>query len=379
MHIAYLTPEYPHPQSNSSGGLGTSISNMANALIEKGVKVSLVIYGQETDSVFGENGIEFHLLRQRKYKIGGWFFYRKYIQNYLNRISSENQIDLIEAPDWTGITAFMKLNIPLVIRMNGSDAYFCKLDARKQKWKNHFFEGKALRDANALVSVSKFTAEVTREIFDLKKSISIIPNSIEIKKFNSVPYTETNNEILYFGTIIRKKGVLELAEIFNKVVVEKPNTKLIFLGKDSVDVFEGKSTLELFRKRLTEEGLRKFEHIQEVSYSEVIQYLHESSLVVLPSFAEALPMTWLEAMAMEKALVTSDVGWAPEIMSNGLTGYTVDPKDHDSFAEKIIYLLDNPELRKLMGKEARKKVEKNFAAQVIVDKNINFYNNQLKV
>ena len=74
MHIAYLTPEYPHPQSNSSGGLGTSISNMANALIEKGVKVSLVIYGQETDNVFGENGIEFHLLRQRKYKIGGWFF-----------------------------------------------------------------------------------------------------------------------------------------------------------------------------------------------------------------------------------------------------------------------------------------------------------------
>ena len=242
-----------------------------------------------------------------------------------------------------------------------------------------FFEGKALRNANALGSVSKFTAEVTREIFDLKKSISIIPNSIEIKKFNSVPYTETNNEILYFGTIIRKKGVLELAEIFNKVVVERPDTKLIFLGKDSVDVFEGKSTLELFRKRLTEEGLRKFKHIQEVSYSEVIQYLHESSLVVLPSFAEALPMTWLEAMAMEKALVTSDVGWAPEIMSNGLTGYTVDPKDHDSFAEKIIYLLDNPELRKLMGKEARKKVEKNFAAQVIVDKNINFYKNQLKV
>jgi len=321
----------------------------------------------------------FHLLKQRTYKFGGWFLYRKYIQNYLNRFAKENHIDLIEAPDWTGITAFMTLNVPVVIRMNGSDAYFCKLDARKQKWKNRLFEGIALKNADALVSVSNFTAEITREIFDLKKRIIIIPNSIEVGKFNPGNMSKTNNQVLYFGTIIRKKGVLELAEIFNKVTEQRPDTKFILLGKDNIDVFEGKSTLELFRERLTADASRNFSHIQEVSYSEVFHYLDSCRLVVLPSFAEALPMTWLEAMAMEKALVTSDVGWAPEVMENGVTGYTVNPKDHDSFAEKIVNFLDNPELRKLMGRAARKKVEQNFATEVVVDKNINFYKNQLKL
>ena len=153
---------------------------MANALVNKGIKISVIIYGQKEDINFQENGIMFHLLKQRTYKFGGWFLYRKYIQNYLNRFAKENHIDVIEAPDWTGITAFMTLNVPVVIRMNGSDAYFCKLDARKQKWKNRLFEGIALKNADALVSVSNFTAEITREIFDLKKRIIIIPNSLNL-------------------------------------------------------------------------------------------------------------------------------------------------------------------------------------------------------
>ena len=126
--------------------------------------------------------------------------------------------------------------------------------------------------------------------------------------------TKKLNQILYFGTIIRKKGVLELANIFNEVHSQRPETELLLLGKDVVDVFENRSTKELFKKRLTNTALKNVFFENEVPYSEVQSIIANSAVVVLPSFAEALPMTWLEAMAMEKAIVTSDVGWASEVM-----------------------------------------------------------------
>src|SRR5690606_8080471 len=144
-------------------------------------------------------------------------------------------IHAIEAPDWTGITAFMKLKCPLVIRMNGSDAYFCKLENRQQKKKNFFFEKAALKGADHLLSVSKFTAEQTALIFKLKKEITVIPNSVDTSYFKPGNKSLEKNTILYFGTIIRKKGVLELAEIFNIITQEIPEAKLVFAGKDVID------------------------------------------------------------------------------------------------------------------------------------------------
>src|SRR5680860_1874385 len=128
MHLAFLTPEYPHPKTNPAAGIGTSIKNMVTALAEKGAKVSLFIHSQTTDEIFTEGGIKFHLIKQRKYKFLGWYLHRKFLENYLNKAIVQDKIDAIEAPDWTGITAFMELNCPLVIRMNGSDTYFCHLE-----------------------------------------------------------------------------------------------------------------------------------------------------------------------------------------------------------------------------------------------------------
>src|SRR5690606_12370127 len=269
MHIGFLTTEYPHPYSTSSGGLGTSIKNMVKALVEKGVKVTVFIYGQQQDKVFTEEGIHFLFIKQKKYKFLGWYLHRKYLQNYLNKIITEEKIDAIEAPDWTGITAFMKLKCPLVIRMNGSDAYFCKLENRQQKKKNYWFEKTALKGADHLLSVSKFTAEQTASIFNLKKEIKVIPNSIDTTYFKSGNRSIEPNTILYFGTIIRKKGVLELAKIFNIIAKEKPEARLIFAGKDVIDKFTGRSTKELIKKMLSPAAKVQVEWLGVLPYEKV--------------------------------------------------------------------------------------------------------------
>ena len=57
MKIAFLTPEYPHPKTGSSGGIGTSIKNLAIGLLAQGVSVRIMVYGQKEDTVFEDNGV----------------------------------------------------------------------------------------------------------------------------------------------------------------------------------------------------------------------------------------------------------------------------------------------------------------------------------
>tara|TARA_B100001167_G_scaffold26700_1_gene13997 strand:- start:116 stop:1249 length:1134 start_codon:yes stop_codon:yes gene_type:complete len=373
MHIAFLTPEYPHPDLNRSGGLGTSIKNLASSLVEAGERVTVFVYSQAEDREFEDQGVQIHSIAKRKYTFAGWYLHRKFLQRYINKIILLDGINVLEAPDWTGITALMHFKCPLVIRCNGSDGYFCHLDSRKQKPKNRWFEMQALKNADHILAASAFTAKLTKAIFGLKNEIQVIPNSIDTELFKSVQIPEVSNRILYYGSIIRKKGVLELAEICNLVFKDNASARLILAGNDVKDVFTGRSTQELFMEVVKSKFHNQIDFKGLLSYKAVQEEITKASVVVLPSFAEALPMTWIEAMAMEKALVTSNIGWANEVMIDGETGYAVDPKDHQAYSDAILQLLDSETLRKRMGINARKRVSEKFATQVVVKQNLEFY------
>ena len=375
MHIGFITPEFPHERSNPSGGLGTSIKNLAISLVQNGIDVSVFIYAQKEEHDEKWEGIDLYFIKNQQYKFLGWYLHRKFLQRYINKQILLNKIDVIEAPDWTGITAFMKFKCPLVIRFHGSDAYFCKLEERKQKKKNFWFEKLALKGADYLLSVSQFTAEVTRDIFQLEKEIRVIPNSVNTSLFKPLSSKKSPEDctLLYFGTIIRKKGVLEIPEIFNLVYNEDNSIKLKVIGKDVIDIKTKKSTKKLMREGFNPNALQNVSFLDELSYEAIKGEIEKASVVFLPSFAEALPMTWLEAMAMEKALVTSDIGWAMEIMVDGETGFTENPKNHLLYAKKLLKLAQNRDLQEKMGINARSKILNSFSTEVISKKNIEFY------
>lgn len=373
MHLAFLTPEYPHPQTTAAAGIGTSIENMARALKKKGVKISVFVYSQGEDRIFTEEGIKFHLIKHRSYKYLGWYLYRKHLQHYLNKYIAVEKIDAVEAPDWTGITAFMKLRCPLVIRMNGSDTYFCNLEKRPQKKKNFFFEKRAIHRADHLLSVSGFTAKESARLFGINREISIIPNSVDAEKFTPTQQQPEPHSLLYFGSIIRKKGVLELGPVFNQIIAAQPGATLFIAGRDVIDLQTSLSTKALLSDSFSPEAGKRVKWLGVLPYEKVLDQIAKAQVVLLPSFAEALPMTWLEAMAMEKALVTSNIGWAKEVMKDGETGYTVDPKNHSAFSAKVLELLSNKELGQQMGKAARERVKEEFSAEVVAERNIEFY------
>lgn len=376
MHIGFLTPEYPHDKVNHAAGIGTSIKNLALALVQKGVAVSIFVYSQKENSVFKEDGITIHLIAYKKYKLLSWFFYRKEIQKYLNKQIDLEKIDLIEAPDWTGITAFMNLKAPLVIRFHGSDAYFCHLENRKQKLKNFWFEKLGIKKAKAFIAPTDFAGNLTKQLFQIKnKEIKTIHYGLRLHDFfNEKPNNFEKGLILYIGTLIRKKGVLELPMIMEIVLKKNPNARLVLIGADSFDVqTQSKSTWQLLEFQLNGELKKRISYLGKVPYKEVQNYIRSANVCVFPTFAETLGMVTIESMAMQKAVVNSNIGWSNELIIDGESGFLVHPKNHDLFSSKIVDVLENDALSLKIGANAKKRVEDYFDIQKKVEENINFY------
>lgn len=375
MKIAFLTPEYPHPKVNTSAGIGTSIKNLVEALVKRNVAVTVFVYHQESNAVHIEKGVTIHLIEKKKYKCCTWYFYRKHLQNYINAVIKTENISLIEAPDWTGIAAFMKFNAPLVIRFHGTDAYFCKLEKRKQKFKNFVFEKMALKKASAYISPTNFTKDETAKLFSLAlNKIKVIPNGIDLENFqNETPNMFKPKTLLYIGTVIRKKGVLELAKIFNKVIEKEPNAKLTLIGSDAVDVKKGISTYKLMQDIFSDKAKTNTSYLGKVPYSEIDNHIKNAHVCVFPSFAETFGMVTVESMALQKPVVNTNIGWANEILDDGVNGYLVHPTETNRYVEKIITLFNDENLCTEIGEAARSKVEKSFNINTIAEKNISFY------
>lgn len=376
MKIAFLTPEYPHYKTGNSGGIGTSIKNLALELLKQGCSVRILVYGQNEDAVFEDNGVCIQQIQNVKLKGISWYLTRKKLQRIINTLYENKEIDVVEAPDWTGITSFVDTKCPVVIRLNGSDTYFCHLDNRPVKWVNKFHEKRALQKATALLSVSRFTADKTNEVFGLQKKFTIIPNGINTELFHqkNKRADKNDNVILYFGSLIRKKGLLELPLIFNAVIDKNPNTKLVFVGKDVPDIKSGSSsTWNMMQALFTSEAIQKVTYLGGMPYAEIQKQIDLATVCVFPSFAEALPVSWIEAMAMQKAVVASNIGWAMEIIEDGVDGFLVNPKLHQEYADKIIALLDNQTLRKEFGKNARMKINDIFSIEVVAKQSKLFY------
>ncbi len=92
---------------------------------------------------------------------------------------------------------------------------------------------------------------------------------------------------------------------------------------------------------------------------------NEGDVVMLTSISEAFPFVVLEAMACECVVISSDVGGTKEVLEG--YGYVIKPKDYQEFADKVMYILKNPDIASDMGADARQRVLNGFTIEDMVD------------
>ena len=174
--------------------------------------------------------------------------------------------------------------------------------------------------------------------------------------------------MVFFKALAENKGcIISQVETF-------PETQLLLVGRDSPDTISGNvSTWEMMQPLFSAKALKNTIYLGGVPYEEIKVHIQKATLCVFPTFAEALPVSWLEAMAMQKAIVASEIGWGKEIVEDGKNGCLAYPSDHEKYSERIVKLLEDPINRNKIEKQARERILDCFDSPVVALKNIEFY------
>lgn len=370
MHIGFLTTEYP---PLPSGGIGTSVRNLARGLVTAGHRVTVIGWGQE--AAFDDVGVAVRFLGHTRLPGAGWLLHRLRAQRALRRLVRTAGLEIVEAHDWCGPSAGLRLPCPLVVRCHGSATYFAHLLDGTVRPTVRYAETLALRRATAVAAVSRFTATVTHRLFHLEAPITVIPNGIDPTHFTpAAPTARRPQTVLFFGTLVRKKGVLDLCRIFSRLVETHPQAELELIGPDSRDEKSGgASTWALCQEQLSPAARARTTYHGPLTYDRVQEAVRTATVCAFPSYAEALPLAWLEAMACALPLVVYDIGWAPEVVADGETGFLIPAGDTAAFARALATLLDDAALNARCGTAGWERMRAHFAAPVVARANIDWY------
>jgi glycosyltransferase involved in cell wall biosynthesis len=212
-------------------------------------------------------------------------------------------------------------------------------------------------DLNTLRNISK------------EKSFLIESEGIDIKHFDSTLCRKAKKDeftFLFVGRLLKDKGIHELIRAYEKLKKEKPKVKLIIVGSPDEGNPNSVSKGEL--EEWVKEGLIEWHGFHE----DVRPFLCMANCVVLPSYREGIPRVLLEAMAMEKPIITTDAPGCRNVCVDGVNGFWVKPRDVESLylAMKRMVGLGDEKLREF-GKAGRRLAEEKYSAEKIVGEYIN--------
>jgi colanic acid/amylovoran biosynthesis glycosyltransferase len=181
----------------------------------------------------------------------------------------------------------------------------------------------------------------------------IVHCGVDPALFERVQHDRPGRQLLYTGRLAVVKGLPILLQALAQLKRSYPDVLLTVVGDGS-----DRPSLEQMTRDL---GLA--ENVDFVGYksqTEVRQYMQKTDVFVLPSFAEGVPVSLMEAMAAGVPVVTTQIAGISELVENGVSGYLVPAGDPVSLAEKVGLLLQDENLRSRFGTAGRAKVEQEF-------------------
>lgn len=199
----------------------------------------------------------------------------------------------------------------------------------------------------------------------VKKDIGfLIPGSgVNINKYLYTPLASKNSfHFLFVGRLLRDKGIFEYLQAAKLIKSQFDDVKFSILGS-----YNGSNPNSISRQHIM-----KFIQDGVVTYcgatDDVFPYLRAAHCIVLPSYREGVPKVLLEAAAVGRPMIATDVPGCREVIDNRINGYLCRPKDAIDLANKMSVMLNNSlEKLNLMGQNARAKVENHFDENHVVE------------
>lgn len=156
---------------------------------------------------------------------------------------------------------------------------------------------------------------------------------------------------LFVGRLLKEKGVHEYVEAARLIKERYPETRFLVLGGLDEENPGGLTKDEL--NRLVEHDIVEYPGFVD----NVATWIEQSSVFVLPSYREGLPRSTQEAMAMGRAVITTDVPGCRETISGNRNGILVPVADVEALVDAMVRFIEDPELILTMGQEGRRIAE----------------------
>ena len=198
------------------------------------------------------------------------------------------------------------------------------------------------------------------------------PKNIEEDKSNEL-YKEFNlnkNDkiVTFIGRVVKEKGIIDLLEAFNNVNVnDGKKIKLILVGDIAQDE----------RDKDTKKKLEKYKANPNIIFTghreDINNILYITDIFCLPSYREGMPRSIIEAMAMECAVIATNIRGSREEVIDGKTGFLVPVNSINILSDKIKKLIEDDKLLKEMKNTGRRRAEKLFNEKEIVKKQLEIF------
>jgi len=228
-----------------------------------------------------------------------------------------------------------------------------------------------VKRAKKVILLTKSLISRAKKLGVEESKIAIIPSGVDYVHFDSDRpevrkkatilrnklHIDDNIVVGYTGRLVPEKGLSYLVLAMKQIQREYPNTILLVVG-------DGPQRLRL--ERMAKDlGIRAIFSGWQVDVS---PYHAIMDIFVLPSHFEGLPNVMLEAMAMKKPVVATNVGGNADLVVNGENGFLVPVRNNGRIASALEKLIENSDMRMRMGDINRQIVEKNFSWEIVVPK-----------
>jgi N-acetyl-alpha-D-glucosaminyl L-malate synthase BshA len=233
-----------------------------------------------------------------------------------------------------------------------------------------------IEQSDAVTAVSGFLARETARVFGVDRSVEVIPNFVDVRRFRPrrdddlrARWARPQESLLVHASNFRPVKNLEaVVEVFARVAAQRP-ARLLLLG----DGPELAATLA----RLHDLGLGDRVAAPGM-VADLAAVLPVCDLMLLPSWHESFGLVALEAMACGVPVIATDRGGTDEFLDDGVNGYLLAPDDHDGMASAALALLSDPDARRHVSEEARRDAAERFGDRCVLRQYVDLYDQVLR-
>lgn len=343
------------------GGSGVVATELGLELSKRGHEVHFITYNQPVRLELLSNNVHYHEVNVPEYPL---FLYQPYELALSSKLVDMVKLHGIEILHvhyaiphaYAGYMAKKMLQeegiyVPIVTTLHGTDITLVG---------SHPFYKPAvtfsINKSDAVTTVSQSLKEDTLRLFDIKKEINVVPNFIDLDKYNhtfkdcqrGMMAKENEKIITHISNLRKVKRVQDVIKVFDKIQKQIP-AKLMLIGEGPE-----REKVEWLCMQL---GI-----LDKVIFfgksNEIDKILCFSDLFLLPSETESFGLAALEAMASGVPVISTNTGGLPEVNIEGYSGFLSNVGDVEDMTKNALHILGDPNRLRTFKDNARKQATK---------------------